>query len=269
MMSSSSSSEKALPLRKLKIDRKRSRTTNARTHNRRFPYHKRTQSVAKASVKYPRSHDQLSAMDLQTLNDVPLQFQDDKTGKKNIRPSALRHSLKIVENEARRITESVVRNLIENNQVEESQRVQFRSSQHERKIVQQVRDKLHKTAIPVRYVRIGDVVLDELETVNEKRMEEMEVCRRQLRRLEERKSISLEERKAAKQALNDVQLDSVGRLSHPVGMKTHPLLKELTEKSNENSPEPSNISTLKGYKCPENEEHLFSILLGKLPSKYN
>jgi len=52
-----------------------------------------------------------------------LQFQDDKTGRKNIHPSAMRFALRIMEEEAQLCTKSVAQSLVENSELVSIQKV--------------------------------------------------------------------------------------------------------------------------------------------------
>ena len=86
-MSSSSFYDDEIVVRRKKINRKRSRPTASR----------------------PQVQQQ--------LRPLVLQFQDDRTGRKLIHPSALRYSLKLVEEEAQLTTKSVSRSLLQSGEV--------------------------------------------------------------------------------------------------------------------------------------------------------
>mmetsp|Transcript_20368 Transcript_20368/g.30235 ORF Transcript_20368/g.30235 Transcript_20368/m.30235 type:complete len:152 (+) Transcript_20368:135-590(+) len=133
-----------------KLTRKRTRFGSRTSQKGGTKFRKNEQE--NLAVKQNPSTSELAArksnsQSINSFNSIPLEFQDDKTGRKKIHPSALRHCLKIVEHEARRTTESVARILIESNQMEESRRVQARSLQHQKKIVERVREKLRKTLV--------------------------------------------------------------------------------------------------------------------------
>lgn len=59
------------------------------------------------------------------------QFQDDKTGRKLIHPSALRYSLKLVEDELQTTTKAVAQSLLEHNQLVSQVNPNMRSETHQ------------------------------------------------------------------------------------------------------------------------------------------
>ena len=84
---------------------------------------------------------------IQAWGDYTLQFQDDKTGRKNIHPSALRFTRKLVEDLARDTCVSVAKSLQDDGELEESRLVQVHSSRHVKLVMKQVRKQLAE--IPV------------------------------------------------------------------------------------------------------------------------
>ena len=100
MSSSSSFSDDEIVVRRKKITRKRSRPAATAT--------------ATATATRPQVV-QVQQQQLPPL--VVLQFQDDRTGRKLVHPSALRYSLKLVEEEAQLTTKSVSRSLLQSGEV--------------------------------------------------------------------------------------------------------------------------------------------------------
>jgi hypothetical protein len=96
---------------------------------------------------------------IQAWGDYTLQFQDDKTGRKNIHPSALRFTRKLVEDLARDTCVSVAKSLQDDGELEESRLVHVHSSRHVKLVMKQVRKQLAE--IPVGIAVTSGVACDD------------------------------------------------------------------------------------------------------------
>jgi len=200
-----------------------------------------------------------------------LQFQDDKTGRKNIHPSAMRFALRIMEEEAQLCTKSVAQSLVENSELEESKRVQVRSSHHTKIVVSNVRKRFRETPIPLRYVRIDDVTLNELATINSQRKEEIKENYQLIKRLEQQRESMQKEHDKARYQRDQLQ----ERLAHVQGIAArscvNPFLSVYTEqmRTRRDDKIDHRVAEKIGTKRPSDESLTMANLLAKVASPYD
>lgn len=104
---------------------------------------------SQASRKRRCRREQVRTHTVQTYGDSNhvFLFQEDKTGRRQIHPSALRFALKLAEEEARETRDVVSQSLAENGELDESRRVQLHSSHHVTHILSKLRAQLAQVTV--------------------------------------------------------------------------------------------------------------------------
>jgi len=169
-------------------------------------------------------------------------FQDDQTGRQYIHPSALRYALKLINEEAHKTTESISLSLSENGEIDESRKVQLRSSDHVKKIISKIRSRLANVKIPARYVKIEDLNLTDLQLTNAQRQHEIDDYRTLVKQLEKQHSVLESEYNEAKAKRDDLQnkLKSLTKSDHnditnTTAAPIHPILLNGTVEADQNA----------------------------------
>jgi hypothetical protein len=121
--------------------------------------------------------------------------------------------------------------------------------------------------LPRWYTRIEDVHLDDLAVGNQRKQDEIQAAKAQLKRIKKQQVIYQKELAQAKEERNNVQLNIPAAKS--TGTEIHPLLKDMPKKSTPNVTSSTGSSVLMGLQRPTDEANLMSSLLAVVSSVYD
>ena len=121
--------------------------------------------------------------------------------------------------------------------------------------------------LPRWYTRIEDVHLDDLAVGNQRKKDEIQAAKAQLKRIKKQQVIYQKELAQAKEERNNLQLNIPAAKS--TSTEIHPLLKDLPQKSTPNVTSSTGSSVLMGLQRPTDEKNLMSSLLAVVSSVYD